>query len=517
VARLLAIFLFVVPVVRAQDYFIEWNPEAKRGAHQVIDVFPDHGNDFYTYNLSNTQFLQTPKVTRYDDGMPVVTKRIEQRIDKDVVSLEELVVFNGTLLGFLSDKKDGMNRLYMQRYDTEIDPLGRPEVINSYPLPKGWSHKGHFNVLTSRNNRFLCVEYVIPGKRDEFDRYGYKVLDTLFRVVSEGEYEIPYNVRTANVDTRYLTDRGDYILGLSVYSGSNTGLWKDYNALQKTVVVHVKGDEFSEYELNIEDRRVFDIGLSSLDSILIITGTYGGPLSSGSEGVFMQRIDLDRKEVVSDYFDLFPRDFMTQDMTPGQIDRLERREEKGRQGPQLFNYAIRGIHPLEDGSTIVVAEQFYIFQQNTTDSKGITQTMYHYYYNDIIAYKIDAQGVFNWIVRLPKEQHSVNDYGYYSSISTLVANGKLLCFFNDNRRNYDENGLYEDFYRSISFPVRKKSYALALAEVNVENGSVKRSVFSEYLESEGFIVLRLSPIDYRNKQILMYSQGRRDRFGLLQF
>src|SRR3989338_8193834 len=377
--------------LQAQEYVIDWVQNSKRNISQVVDIFPQNGTSFFTYQLSNSQFLQAPKVTRYENGEPIITKRIEQHIENNMVMLEELVVFNGSLLGFLSDKKDGVNSLYMVKYDTEIDPLGEPEVITSYPRNKGLSGRGFFNVVT------------------------------------EGEYEIPYNSRNASVDVRYLTDNGDYILGISVYSNATIGTWKDYNALEKTVVVHVKGDNFSEYELSIEDKRVFDIGVNALDSILVVTGTYGEEMSSGSQGVFMMRISLDEKKIRQQYFELFPRDFMTQDMTPNEIDRLERREDRGRLGPQLYNYAIRSIYPLDDGSTIVVAEQFYIYQQTSTDARGISQNVSHYYYNDIVSYKIDVNGKFNWMIRIPKEQHSVNDYGYYSSIKSFVNNGKLVC------------------------------------------------------------------------------------------
>ena len=515
---LLTVFLFVASLhVFAQEYFIDWGPDNKRSAHQVLDVLPDKGANFYSFHVSNSQFLQVPKVTRYDNGVPAITKKIEQHIEDNMVSLEELVVFNGTLIGFLSDKKDGMNSLYMVKYDTEIDPYGKPVMINSFPISKAFSPKGDFNVLVSKSKKFLCVEYIIPGKRDLFDRFGYKVLDTTFKVITEGEYEIPYSSRSASVDTRYLTDHGDYILGISVYSNANIGLWKDYNALEKTIVVHVKGDQFSEYELKIEGKRIFDIGVSSLDSILIVTGTYGESNASGSQGVFMQRINLDDQKIANEWFHLFPREFMTQEMTPNQIDRLEKREIKGRLGPQLYNYAIRSIHQLEEASTIVVAEQYYVYQQNSSDMRGISQTMYHYYYNDIVMYKIDSIGTFNWITRIQKEQHSVNDYGYYSSIKTVMDNGKLFCFFNDNRQNYDEFRNYEGFNRSINFPTRKKSYALALGKVDVETGSVERSVFNDYNETGGYVVLKLSSIDHLNKQLIFFSQGRRDRFGLLQY
>lgn len=512
----LIVSCFSAAISFSQELFIDWGPENPRNS-QLIEVLPDDGTNFYAYRLSGGQFVQTPRITRYNAGEAVTTKRIEQRIDDNMVNLEELVTFNGRLLGFFSDKKNGINSLYMVKYDTEADPYGLPEMMVSYPMPKGWSNKGFFNIIISNNRCFMCVEYVIPGKRDMFDRYGYKVVDSAYNTITEGEYEIPYNSRNANVDLRYLTDQGDYILGISVYATQGGGTWKDYSSLEKTVVVHVKGNDFSEYEMDIDGMRVFDMGVSALDSMLTVTGTYGPPFSTGAQGVFLQRVNLDTKTIVNQYFDAFPREFMTQNLTPEQVDRLERREERGRLGPQLYNYAIRAIHPLPDGSTVVLAEQFYIYQQNASDARGISQTAYHYYFNDLLAFKIDTNGSFNWIVQLPKEQHSVNDNGYYSSVVSFISGGKLCCLFNDNLRNYDDFRNYEAFYRTISFPVRKKSYALALGQIDLQTGEIHRTVFNDYQETDGIVVLRLSTLDNVKRELLLFSSGRRERFGLLRF
>lgn len=500
-----------------QEYILEWSEANQHSVGQIIDVFPKKGFDFYAYHYSGAQFIQSPRVTRFERGEPILTKRIEQRVGTNVVTLQELVVFNETLLGFLSDKKDGTNELYMVRYDSEIDPIGEPELVASYSRNKGETNHGFFNVLTSRNKRFMCVEYMVPGKRAYYDRYGYKILDTAFNVVTTGEYEIPYESRFASVDLRYLTDNGDYILGVSVRESSNQGIWRDNTLLKKTVVVHIKGDHFSEYELAIEDKRVFDIGLNSVDSMLVVSGTYGEEMSSGAQGVFMMRINLQSQQVRQQYFKEFPREFMISEMTLDEIDRLEQREDRGRLGPQLYNYAIRNIFPLDDGSTVVVAEQLYVYQQTYSDMRGVSQTVSHYYFNDLIVYRITADGTFNWMTRIPKEQYSVNDYGFYSSIRCFTNKGRLVLFFNDNLSNYDEKGMFMSLNRSISFPARKKSYTLAKCEVDLENGETFRRSFNDYVQAQGFVVPRLSSIDHKNRQVLFYGQGKTDRFGILQF
>lgn len=512
----ISFILLVVLRASAQPLTIQWGIDNPRNS-PIVQILPDKGTDFYVFRQSSNQLLSTPKVTRFTNGAALMTKKIAQHIENNMVSLEQLVTFQHNLIGFLSDKKDGSNNLYLVTYDTEMDPFGEPRLISSYPMPKGWNNKGGFNVLTSKNNKFLAVEYIIPGKRDLYDRYGYKVLDSTLKEVSSGEYELPYTRRDAEVDTRHLTNEGDYIIGISVYKNANRFIWKDYNALEKTVIVHVKENTFKEYSLDILDKRVFDYGITSLNNRIIITGTYGQPNAAGSQGVFMQQIDLIQERILNEHFDLFPRDFMNENMTTEQIERMERREARGRLGPQLVNYAIRDIHPMEDKSTIVVAEQFYVFQQSSTDSRGVTQTVYHYYFNDIVAYKVDSSGTFNWIKRLPKEQHSVNDYGYFCSLKTVISGGKLLCFFNDNKSNYDDFGNYEGFYRSISFPARKKSYVLALGEVDLSTGEVKRRIFNTFAETNGIVVLKLSVPDFKNKQLVFFSQGRKERFGVLNY
>ena len=63
---------------------------------------------------------------------------------------------------------------------------------------------------------------------------------------------------------------------------------------------------------------------------------------------------------------------------------------------QLLNYAFRSVFPQKDGGIIIVAEQYYFYEQATTDARGMSQMVSHYQYNDLLLYKIDSVGNFSW-------------------------------------------------------------------------------------------------------------------------
>jgi hypothetical protein len=166
---------------------------------------------------------------------------------------------------------------------------------------------------------------------------------------------------------------------------------------------------------------------------------------------------------------------------------------------------------------VVVAEQFYIYQTSSSDGRGLTQTVNHYYYNDLLIYKIDSIGAISWLERVPKTQHSVNDYGYYSSMFSVDVNGRIHCYFNDHSLNYDESGRYYHNVREISFPMRLKNYVLAEVILDPVTGEMVRSVRERHEETNGFVVLKLSAWHKSKRQLLFYANGARERFGLLQF
>lgn len=495
---------------------ITWGPDNLRRAN-LIDILPDNGLNFYTFQYTSSAILPSPKVGRFIEGKESVTKKIDQHLGQNTVVLEDIIQFNSTLLGFFSDKKGGTNTLFLQAYDTEIDPIGEAIELSSYSMPKGWNNKGEFHLTVSENNQYFCVEYIIPGKKEELDHFGYSIFNTAFAKIGSGEFDIPSDPKNTSIEVRHLTGKGDYLLGVSVFSTAHNGVWRDYSSVQKTMMYQVSKDSLIDYKLMIDDRRIYNFTIATKDSLAIVTGTYGETFTNGARGVFFQRIDINSHRVLSEKIMDFPPEILSDENQQNQYVRAQKRDYVVPVETDLMNYAFRNVSLGADGSFTVVAEQFYIFQQNTSDARGMIQFVNHYYYNDCLVYTIDSTGNYKWLIKIPKEQHSVNDYGYYSSVKVVPGTTDLQLFFNDSRKNYDENGMFIAFNNSFNFPVRKKQYALGKVSINLATGSQTRQMQADYTESQGFISLKISKYTPLKRQLLLISSGRKERFGLIQF
>jgi hypothetical protein len=262
------------------------------------------------------------------------------------------------------------------------------------------------------------------------------------------------------------------------------------------------------------------MGFSSDNNrIMTFTGLYGDAErgNSGIKGIFYFRLDFDKKEIIDEGFEKFSKDFITQDWSEREIERANRREANGKSAPQLFNFDIRETITLEDGSIIGMLEQYYVRQVTSNDYRSnMTSSTFYYYYNDLIVYKIQPNGTFEWVKNIPKSQVSVNDYGYYSSVARFATDDKLVIFFNDNSNNYDEKGVWNKNEYTSSF--RKKTNTVAKVEVGLKDGVVERNTFFDRAETSALAVPKLFEIDYKNKEMLIYLIiNRKEKFGLLNF
>ena len=511
--------LFSTFLVSSQNYNIQWSG-LEKGMGRMISILPNSGKDFYALRWSGGALLGSYKVTRHENFKITATGRLQIIANDGMANFEGARVVGEKLMVFLSDRLAGKNHFYVQEYDSDIQPVGPSKELASYDLEKGKA-KGFFTVIGSRDNNCLGVIWEIPGKREEKDRYGFKVYDREMVELTEGDYKLPFEGRLSRIDQHYLSNTGDYFISVTEFRASDEKrmfkTFLDYKAMH---ILHVTNEGIDDFEINLAGKRVEAMAMNSDDKrIFTLTGIYGDEGQAGVSGLFYLRANFDEQKVIDEGFEKFGKDFITQDWTDRQKEKAEKREQRGKGEPQLFNYVMHQTEVLKDGSLVGSLEQYYVVVYTYTDPRtGASRTTYTYYFNDIIAFKVGKDGGFDWLKKINKYQVSSNDGGPYSSYARFVDKGKLCFIFNDNDRNYDERGNYLIIDKIYPANFGKKRNVVAIVEVDLENGEVKRNTFFDRKEISALAIPKLFFIDYQKKEMLLYAiYGREERFGILKF
>ncbi|MEN9400255.1 MAG: hypothetical protein RL632_1358 [Bacteroidota bacterium] len=496
---------------------IEWS-ELSRRTGRMISILPNSGKNFYALRWTGGGLLGNYTMSNHENLALTATGKVVMQANEGMASFEGITTINGKVIVFLSDRKEGRNHMYMQEYDREMKRSGSAQEIASYELEKGHS-KGFFTILTSRDKNFFGVVWEIPGKKDEQDRYGFKVFDNEMNTTTEGDYKLPYPGKLSQIDQHYLTNKGDYFISVMEYSEpENKGIFRNYLYYKAMHILQLTNEGIEDFTINIEGKRVEAMTMSSdNEHIFTFIGIYGEQGKSGVSGVFFLRADFDKKALIDQGFERFGTDFITQDWSDRQKEKAEKREEKGKGEPQLYNYVVRQAEVLKDGSIVGSMEQYYVVQHTYTDPRtGAIRTTYTYYYNDIIAFKIGQSG-FEWLKKIRKLQVSTNDGGPFSSYERYANDGKLCFIFNDNIKNYDETGNYIGDSKLYPANFGKNRNAVALVELDLQTGEMQRKTFFDRKEITALAVPKLFQIDYVTNELLLYAVfGKKERFGLMK-
>ncbi len=520
--KILSLLVCCISLGLTAQYDVKWS-ELMPVKGRVDQVLPISYSDFYTTRYQGGALLGSTFLTKHANFAVTSKGKVTAKLEEGFGQVERISILNDIPVVFISDKKDGKNSLYMQKYANTCEPAGLPKKIASYNMPKGWKRKGAFWVHLSENKEFFVVDYEIPGSKEEKDRFGYVVYSSDLEMISEGEYELPYDADKVAITNNYLSNTGDYFIAAKVYKpGESRKIFKSRLNLDKIVLMHITPDGVEEFDLALKGGKyISDLSFSSdQNRLMTFTGLYSDQSYNGVKGIFFLQLDFNKKSIIHEGWEEFSKDFITEGWSDREKKRAEKRAEKGKGEPELYEYDIRNIQTLKDGTMIGMLEQFFIREVTRTDSRGNTYTTYYYYYNDVIVYKVNKTGGFEWIKKIKKYQVSTNDGGFYSSVASFHTDDKLVMLFNDNLRNYNESGKFIDDNEARFYPTsyKKKTNTVAKVEIDLHTGDLVRETYFDRKETKAYAVPKKFSVDYNKREMLMLLvYGKKEKYGVLSF
>ena len=399
-----------------------------------------------------------------------------QTYNTDKLTLEKVAVFEDFPRGFRIEKfielKDRIFILYSlwdratekeKFFTREIDPLKCSFVEKGKKLLEvSGKISSRFSCLTSHDKGKLFIQYRNKAKfRNDSknkDVIGMWVYDDNLQKLWGGDIEMPYTEEKMDNLQYTINSDGDVFL---------LAIVRDLDAAP--VLSERRLIKFAGPNADITEKVInFPEGKSGGNLSFFEDGTGSLVLAGYSGTTEVAKINLGKGDgdFQFDYYDI-PLDIINLNLKARKVKKNNKKESKNKT-VGLSNLVPTNLYLHNDGSMVVVGEQYHVVVHTSTDANGNTRTTYTYHYDDILVTKINKDGSLAWMRKLPKRQHGKKPQG---SMSFKLIEGvdDLYFVYMDNIKNL---GLGDD-----DEPVRHadgKGGFLTAYKVGYETGSVKR-------------------------------------------
>ena len=496
---------------------IQWGP-LERGNGSLLSIIPKNEGNFYSLRWLGGRSFGSYYIDEYENLSKFESSKIKQTVENGMATLEYGAIVNNNPILFLSDKTGKNLCLFFQRLGSNLKAIGPAEQILCYENDK-ISAQPDFQIVQSQNKKFLAISYDLPGNKQNQDAYGFAILDSNLNIINKGNYNLPFDGNMATINEYHLSNAGEFYMNVTEHLNPNDRMfarnYKNYKAMH---VYQIKPNALITFQIDFSGKRVEAIRMSSIDTLFTLTGLYSERDVQGTTGVFYMTINSKNNTINRQGFIPFSNELTRIQWSDQNRTYGRNFNDNWQSTNQLYEYRLRNMNLLPDGSIVGSVEQYYVYSRTNFDNRtGISNSVNYYYYDDILAFKIGLNNNFDWCKNIEKSQASLNDNGPFSSYANYIDSNKLCMIFNDNIRNYTESGEFitDDIVRSTNFSRRRN--AVALVEIDLASGNISRKSIIKQKDLNSIILPKLFSVDQEKNQVILYAiSGGKERFGLLK-
>jgi len=324
-----------------------------------------------------------------------------------------------------------------------------------------------WNLYYSVDSNKILVQY--QKRREERrdiknkDVIGFQVFDAYLNKIWGKEIRMPYTeARMDNED--FDVDKDGNVYTLAKVYATEKGDKKKPNYQMEILKWSKDNNDVTKIPFKFTDKFVSAARMTKgFDGSLLVVGFYSdkkmralrsGSMFEGSstrhmsysaDGVFLLKLDEQSGELSSVKKGTyeFPEEVLSEFESARTRRRNERKDDDDNLEAQ--NMVLRNIIFNSDGSIQVFGEEAYsVTIRTTTQTSGFggagsvsSTTTREYYYNDILAMSIGADGELKWVTKVPKHQHGENSGQAGMSFKLFPHNNNQYLFFMDNMKNID--------------------------------------------------------------------------------
>lgn len=450
------------------------DPLEVRGQAYYTEVLGQNRHGTYTRKYPQDEGTQFSILYRYDGSMRVRNEReLDMRKDRTLLHT-----------GMLNQTLFVVNSTYSPQSDLItvtarfLTPGLQDSTQNIFLFElEGSERYGPIRVAESQDESGLafCIH-----QRLDTPQLHYFLFDAALQPVANHRSQLPETPAFELVDFSYRAPR-EGVATIKPKRG------KDRDARQQLVINDFHTEKSLQYKLYKDSLYIAQPELCwhPGDSSFLLIGLYRQQGKDVYQGVFWEQVHAFR-DSMSGRFVPFPDDL--QEDINGVLSTLT----------GIRNLRLREAIPTADEHLVVVAEQVSVSSQTVSDFNvyNTAQSYTRYYYNfmDVITMSISPSNQLRWYNVLKKDQTSVNDAGYYSSIASFIYPNQIQFYYNDlyrKRSNLMKYVIYPNGRTDSEIVIRGAEFGGRFIPKEARQVSAYDLVMPAYDQKEGAYLMEI--------------------------
>ena len=417
------ISLFLVFVIafalEVKSQNLQWsNPIKLKGPAVFTKVLGENEHGVFIMRYRNRFYSKNIILEKYSHLLALKEgKSVElrnARLMKVILSDKGILLIKSKYM-----KSRKQNDLIGQWYDFNLKAVSSPKVIASTDS-KEFGDRGNYRLRASDDRKTISLLYT-----DETDTgnivFHHRLLNDKLETLSSKDVELPYANDLFNINDFMVTNSGVVDFVCAIVDKKRKRILSTEARLFR-----IENDQVSDYIIS-KDRviKTSKLVYDRPNDRATLTGFFGSQAEYGIEGSFFYHVDSSNKpQMISGRFG---NSFISA------VNINRKAEEKLAEGFEILKAV-----PRSDGGILLIAEQKDIATEDDIIMvNGIPQSTSKniFNFNELLLINYDSAGFMDWYKVVTKNQTTVNDGGYFSSVVIYVGEKYIQLLYNDQLRS----------------------------------------------------------------------------------
>jgi hypothetical protein len=399
---------------------LQWsNPIKLKGAAVFTKVLTENESGIFLLRYRNRFYSKNVIIDRYSHRLMLQDSRViglkNARLVKIYTTAKGLLVIKSQL-----NKYTQYNELLAQWYSYDLQPLDESILLASSPV-REFGDKGNFRLRISDNLAFITVMNTERTESGEL-LWNISLRSIDLQEIQKKRVHITVPYQNFVIHDMVLGNTGELFMLTGTIERERR---KKVNT--RYSMYHLRDTVLSDFLLS--DSLVIKSAHLTYDRVADnarVTGFFGEAETYGAFGTFFYQLNPRRDSgelIVSGFTEEFISEVNVNDRNGGAIS-------------EGFN--ILEAIPRSDGGVMLIAEQKDIAtEDDIVMVNGIPQSTSKniYNFNELLVLNYDADGFMDWHKLITKNQTTVNDAGYFSSVVIFVGEKYVQLLYNDQLRS----------------------------------------------------------------------------------